>query len=212
MALISAVRFRRLLSEPARRPSSYDVLLESGATARARDEESAEIGFRRFVGARWNALQRYAFILTGDQQIAEDVVQAALEKCWRRWDKIQNDSPEAYVRAAVANTAASRHRRRTVPETSLDSLVVPPAAPGDHAETHALRSGLWSALQDLAPRQRTVVVLRLWEDRSVDDTARVLGISTGAVKSQLSKGIAQLRRHPQVREILESAGWKGESR
>ena len=207
MALISAGRFWRLLSEPARRPGSSGVLLHRGAEA-----QDAEIGFRQFVAARWNALQRYAFILTGDQQIAEDVVQAALEKCWRRWDKIQNDSPEGYVRAAVANTAASRRRRRTVPETSLDSLVVPPAAPGDHAETHALRSGLWAALRDLPPRQRTIVVLRLWEDRSVEETARVLGISTGAVKSQLSKGIAQLRQHPQVHEIIGSSGGKGEGR
>jgi RNA polymerase sigma-70 factor (sigma-E family) len=212
MALISAGRFRRLRSEPVRRPGSYDILLESGATARALDEESAEIGFRRFVAARWNALQRYAFILTGDQQIAEDVVQAALEKCWRRWDKIRNDSPESYVRAAVANTAASRRRRRTLPETSLDSLMVAPATPGDHAETQALRSGLWAALRDLPPRQRTVVVLRLWEDRSVEETARILGISSGAVKSQLSKGVVQLRQHPQVREILESAGRTGEPR
>ena len=205
-ALLPAVRFRRLLSEAAPPPGSYDVLLEGAARSRALDDESAETAFRRFVAARWNALQRYAFILTGDQQLAEDVVQAALEKCWRRWDKIRNDSPESYVRAAVANTAASRRRRRTVPETPLDSLVAPLAAPGDHAETQALRSGLWAALRDLPPRQRAVVVLRVWEDRSVEETARVLGISSGAVKSQLSKAIAQLRRHPQVHEILGGPG------
>lgn len=158
------------------------------------------------------ALQRYAFILTGDHQIAEDVVQTALEKCWRRWSKIRAESPEGYVRAAVANTAASRRRRRTLPVTSLDSLLVAPADPGDHAELQALREGLWSALRELPPRQRTVVVLRLWEDRSVEETARILGISSGAVKSQLSKALGQLRRNPQVHEILYAADAKGVSR
>ena len=163
-------------------------------------EETAEVSFRRFVAARWTALQRYAYLLTGDQQTAEDVVQTALEKCWRRWRQIQAESPEAYVRAAVANTAASRRRRRRVAESPLDDVLDPPAAPGDHAETHALRSGLWPALADLPPRRRAIVVLRVWEDRSVAETAQVLGISPGAVKSQLSKAMAQLRSHPQIRE------------
>ncbi len=163
-------------------------------------EESAEVSFRRFVAARWAALQRYAYLLTGDQQTAEDVVQMALEKCWRRWRQIRSDSPEAYVRAAVANTAASRRRRRRVPESSLDDVRYALIAPGDHAEAHALRSELWPALADLPPRRRAVVVLRVWEDRSVAETAQVLGISAGAVKSQLSKAMTQLRTHPQIRE------------
>ncbi|MBT0769742.1 SigE family RNA polymerase sigma factor [Kineosporia sp. J2-2] len=206
------MRSWRLLSEPAPPAGRYDVVTESGARSRALDDEATDVAFRRFVAARWGALHRYAVILTGDHQLAEDVVQAALEKCWRRWDRILNDSPESYVRAAVANTAASRRRRRTVPEISLDSLLVAPAAPGDHAETHALRSGLWAALYDLPPRQRTVVVLRLWEDRSVEETAQVLGISTGAVKSQLSKALGHLRKHPQVNDILDSSGWEEGSR
>lgn len=167
------------------------------------DEDSPDVSFRRFVAARWTALQRYAFLLTGDHQLAEDVVQVALEKCWRRWDQIRADSPEGYVRAAVANTAASRRRRRRLPETPLDSLIDHPPAAGDHTETHALRAGLWKALNDLPPRQRTIVVLRLWEDRSVEDTAQTLGITTGAVKSQLSKASVTLRQHPAVREFGE---------
>ncbi|GAB6897574.1 SigE family RNA polymerase sigma factor [Kineosporia succinea] len=203
IALLPALRFRRMLSRPVPPPESFRG---EGTAALDLDEESAELGFRRFVAARWGALQRYAFLLTGDHQLAEDVVQAALEKCWRRWEKIRNDSPEGYVRAAIANTAASRRRRRTVPETSLDSLLVPPAAPHDHAETHALRSGLWAGLRDLPPRRRTIVVLRLWEDRSVEETARMLGISTGAVKSQLSKAVSTLREHPGVRDLLQNTG------
>ncbi|MBT0769744.1 SigE family RNA polymerase sigma factor [Kineosporia sp. J2-2] len=204
MALLPAVRAMRLLIEPVP-PGHHDLIVESGVRSRELDDDSAEVSFRRFVAARWNALQRYAFVLTGDHQFAEDVVQVALEKCWRRWDRIRADSPEAYVRAAVANTAASR-RRRTLTETSLDDILVQPVAQHDHAEAHALRSGLWSALFDLPPRQRTIIALRLWEDRSVEETARVLGITQGAVKSQLSKGLAQLRRHPQVRDVLAGTG------
>ncbi len=202
MAWIAALRWRRLLSEPVSAVGPADFLREGRAQTQERDQEPAEVSFRRFVGARWSVLHRYAFLLTGDHQIAEDVVQVALEKCWRRWDKIRGESPEGYVRAAVANTAASRRRRKTHPETSLDSLLSPPAAPGDHAESQALRAGLWAALRDLPPRQRTIVVLRLWEDKSVEETSQLLGISSGAVKSQLSKAIAQLRKHPEIRGLL----------
>ena len=183
--------------QPERRVEGTSETIEGPAETpfQERVEESAEVSFRRFVAARWAALQRYAYLLTGDQQTAEDVVQTALEKCWRRWRQIRADSPEAYVRAAVANTAASRRRRRRVPESPLDDVLHPPIAPGDHAESHALRSGLWPALADLPPRRRAVVVLRVWEDCSVADTAQILGISTGAVKSQLSKAMTQLRQH-----------------
>ncbi len=61
---------------------------------------------------------------------------------------------------------------------------------------------MWAALRDLPPRQRTIVVLRLWEDKSVEETSQLLGISSGAVKSQLSKAIAQLRKHPEIRGLL----------
>ena len=203
---LPVLRGLRLLSRPAPPPDRYELVPETGSQARELDEDSAEVSFRRFVAARWSALQRYAFILTGDHQIAEDVVQVALEKCWRRWSKIRADSPESYVRAAVANTAASHHRRRSLPETSLDAILVQPASGHDHAETHALRSGLWAGLNDLPPRQRTIVVLRLWEDRSVEETARILGITGGAVKSQLSKAVTQLRRHPQVQYVGQKDG------
>ena len=83
LALLSLTRLRRLLSEPVPAvgpPSTYDLLLESGVRARALDADSEETSFRRFVAARWGALHRYAVLLTGDHQIAEAVVQAALEQ------------------------------------------------------------------------------------------------------------------------------------
>jgi RNA polymerase sigma-70 factor (sigma-E family) len=164
-------------------------------------DEPVDGEFRQFVAARWSALTRYAYFLTGDHQTAEDVVQVALEKCWHRWAKIEAGSPEAYVRAAIANAAASRHRRKRHRESPLDALSrssEPSSA--DHASAHALRSDLWRALAELSPRRRTIVVLRICEDRSEAETARILGISTGAVKSQLSKAMAHLRVDPSVRD------------
>jgi len=180
--------------------------LDGAASPPAR---SPEDGFRSFVAARWVALTRYAFLLTGDHQAAEDVVQTALEKCWPRWGQIAGGSPEAYVRVAIARTAISRGRRRRHHESSFEDLrarspevVAALAAPGDVAEEQALRIGLWLALAELPPRRRAVVVLRLLEDRSEGQTAKALGISAGAVKSQLSKGLAQLRRSPHARELI----------
>ena len=171
--------------------------------------QSPDVDFRLFVATRWQALNRYAYLLTGETYAAEDVVQAALERCWRRWDRITGDSPEAYVRTAIAHQAASRRRRGRLSETRLgDSFAA--AAGSDHADSHALRSGLWQAMADLPPRQRAVVVLRVWEDRSEADTARVLGISAGAVKSQLSKAMAKLRAHPQVRDLAGRARIAGQ--
>ena len=165
-------------------------------------DESVNGEFRQFVAARWSALTRYAYLLTGDHQTAEDVVQVALEKCWRRWAQIEAASPEAYVRAAIANTAASGHRRKRHRESPLDALSgAGEPASADHASAYALRSDLWRALADLTPRRRTIVVLRIWEDRSEAETARMLGISTGAVKSQLSKAMAHLRIDPSVRNV-----------
>jgi RNA polymerase sigma-70 factor (sigma-E family) len=162
-------------------------------------DPASEIEFRRFVSARWPALQRYAYLLTGDHHSAEDVVQTALEKCWARWDRIQAASPESYVRAAVANTAASRRRRIRFLETPFTEKTPEPPAPGDLAQSHADRSGLWGALADLSPRRRAIVVLRIWEDRPEAEVARILGISLGAVRSQLSTAMRQLRQHPQIR-------------
>ncbi len=146
-------------------------------------------GFESFVALRSAPLLRTAYLLTRDHDLAEDLLQTALTKAWFAWDRIEGDQT-AYVRRILVTTWSSWWRRRwhgerpseTVPETGA------PAEGRDH--------DLWDALGRLPRRQRAVVVLRYYEDLSEADTADLLGIARGTVKSQLSKALATLRIDP----------------
>lgn len=152
--------------------------------------------FREFVATRSDALLRTAYFLTGDVHHAQDLLQTALLACARRWGRIRDrDQPEAYVRRALyrhqVNWWRARARR---PETLVAAAPDRPAG-RDHAADTALRHGLIEALRTLPPRQRAVVVLRYYEDRSEAEVARLLDISLGTVRSQASKALAKLRAH-----------------
>ena len=149
--------------------------------------------FRGFVVARQHALLRTAFLLTGDQGMAEDLVQTALEKTLRRWSRGgEPASLEAYVRRVMYREQVTRWRRRRVvevpaaqlPEWRLDSHG------DDTMEDHLV---LQRALQEIGRRQRAVLVLRYFEDLSEQQVADVLGISLGTVKSQAHRGLVRLR-------------------
>jgi RNA polymerase sigma-70 factor (sigma-E family) len=158
-------------------------------------------GFRDFVEARWAALYRFAYSLTADRGLAEDVVQQALERCWRRWRHIRTDGAEAYVRTVIARLVISRWRVRRVGETELDDAMEPPAVVSAE-DAVVLRDLLWRALADLPPRMRAILVLRFVEDLTETQTARTLGCSVGTVKSQTSRGLARLRVQPEVATLL----------
>jgi RNA polymerase sigma-70 factor (sigma-E family) len=148
---------------------------------------------RDFVAARGQALLRTAYLLTGDRQLAEDLVQSALEKVFRRWGAIRvAAAAEAYVRRTMYREQVSVWRRRRVPELLSRSVPEPrrPADAGDRVEDRLL---LRAALQELPPRQRTVVVLRYFEDMTEQQVADVIGVSVGTVKSQAHKALARLR-------------------
>ena len=144
--------------------------------------------FEEFVVARRSALLRTAYLLTGSHADAEDLVQVALVKTVPHWKKIA-DRPEPYVRQVLARESVSRWRRRRWRETSTEVLPEP-AAMVDDADR---RLALQRALAALAPRQRAVIVLRYYEDLTEKDTASVLGIAVGTVKSQARDGLARLR-------------------
>lgn len=156
--------------------------------------------FRDFVLRRWPVLVRSAYLLTGDAMQAEDLVQAALERCWRRWDRIRADNPEAYVRTAVARGAVSRFRMlgRRVAESPLDGV---DAGSPDGAQARAEHDVVWARLAALPARMRAVVVLRVYEDLSVEETARILGCSHGTVKSTLSRAMDRLRDDAALRDL-----------
>ena len=149
------------------------------------------IGFREFVRARGPALSRTAFLLTGDHQLAEDLVQTALTRTVPHWRRVvAGGDPEAYVRQVMVNERIAWWRRRR-----YDVIVPVPEAPSpvDEADLTTERVTLLAALARLSPRQRAVIVLRFYEDLSVEQTAHVLGCSPGTVKSTTSDALARLR-------------------
>src|SRR5687767_5066720 len=145
----------------------------------------SEHDFRAFVELRWTALVRFGYLLTGDWGAAEDLTQVALERTWRRWRHVRDERPEHYVKAAMANQMRSRWRLRRPEPTTVAEVVEREPVEG-HGDRHALRDALWTELLRLPPRMRAVVVLRVWEDLSEAETAHLLGMSTGSVKSQMS--------------------------
>jgi RNA polymerase sigma-70 factor (sigma-E family) len=152
-----------------------------------------ESEFDAFVIARSPDLLRTAYLLTGDRDRAEDLLQTALAKAWFAWRRIEWE-PDAYVRRIMATTAASWWRRRWVGE--LPARELPDTDVRPETDRVDARNDLWLALRHLPPRQRAVVVLRYLEDRSEAETAQLLGCSPGTVKSQAAKALAKLRVDP----------------
>ncbi len=155
----------------------------------------SEADFERFVHERGSALLRTAHLLTGDQGQAQDLLQDVLEKVFLRWDSVRTkDEPVAYVRRCLVNASTNRWRRlrARVREVTWHAGVDVVAA--DPMRSVDLRDELDRVLAQLTQQQRTVLVLRYWEDMSEADTARLLGCSVGTVKSQASRGLAKLRR------------------
>ena len=152
--------------------------------------------FEDFVRARSAALFRTALLLTGrDRAEAEDLLQGALERAYRHWDRIcRLGDPERYVRRILANASTDRWRRLgRRPEHVLPADGSGPAA-GDHAGDVADRDLLLRALAGLAPRQRAVLILRYYCDLPEAEVADALGCSVGTVKSQASRGLTRLRQ------------------
>ena len=155
---------------------------------------TAAAEFDEFVAARSSRLLRTAYLLTRDHALAEDLLQTALAKAWFSWSRIDDD-PEPYVRKILVNTFASWWRRKWNGEQAHGDLPEPDPGPGGHAAADE-RHDLWTAMGRLPRRQRAVIVLRFVEDLSEAETARLLGVSTGTVKSQTSKALAKLRIDP----------------
>ena len=146
--------------------------------------------FARYVRARQHALLRAAYLVCGDAHLAEDLLQQAFTKVARRWDRLRHENPDAYIRRILYRDAISAWRR-----TRRESLVtaLPDRAAVDPSSAVADRVDIERALAALTPRQRAVLVLRFFEDRSEADTAEVLGVGVGTVKSQTHAALARLR-------------------
>lgn len=143
--------------------------------------------FDEFVHARCGALARTAYLLTGNHHTAEDLVQHALLQTARHWERIST-SPEAYARRTMYHQNISWWRKRRFAETALGSYDAPHSPPDSD-----LRLTLDAALAQLTPKQRTILVLRFFEDLTEVQTAEAVGVSVSTVKSTTRHALARLR-------------------
>ncbi|MGW3076700.1 MULTISPECIES: SigE family RNA polymerase sigma factor [unclassified Kitasatospora] len=157
-----------------------------------RDEE-----FQAFAAARARPLYRSACLLTGgDTHLAEDLVQEALGRVYAQWHrtswfgaKRRIDNPTGYAHTVLVRAFLSHRGRRSSGERPVDEVPDGAAPQGDPD----LRLALVDALGRLAPRDRAVLVLRYWEDRSVEETAAVLRLTPGAVRTQSHRALGRIR-------------------
>jgi RNA polymerase sigma-70 factor (sigma-E family) len=150
-------------------------------------------GFREFVAARSAAMLQSAWLLTGHQASAQDLLQTALAKTYARWQRLERqDAAESYVRRVMVSTFVSWSRRRWTGEHPTADLPETVATRDVYAEAD-LRADVAAALATLPRRQRAVVVLRFFDDLSEAQTAAAMNCSIGTVKSQTAKALAKLR-------------------
>ncbi|WP_037852692.1 SigE family RNA polymerase sigma factor [Streptomyces sp. NRRL S-1824] len=156
--------------------------------------------FSSFVRARGPVLLRTARSLTANPSDAEDLLQTALTKTYVAWERIEDHRAlDGYVRRALLNTRTSQWRKRKVDEFACDELPEQEASPApDPAEQQSLHDAMWRAVLKLPDRQRAMVVLRYYEDLSEAQTAEVLGVSIGTVKSAVSRALGKLREDPEL--------------
>ncbi|MFD4244554.1 SigE family RNA polymerase sigma factor [Streptomyces sp. NPDC058525] len=156
------------------------------------DEASAE--FRDFFERHHAGLSRLAYLLTGEPDAADDLAADAMVALWHRWPEVrQVDSPLAYARGTVANLARERVRA-AVRERRRIRLFWSRGSEPVHGPDVATVVTVRAALERLPFRKRACVVLRYAFDLPEKEVAQVLGIAVGTVKSQTSKGVAELRR------------------
>ncbi|NYE37247.1 RNA polymerase sigma-70 factor (sigma-E family) [Nocardioides cavernae] len=152
-----------------------------------------EAAFVEFAETARPRLRRTAYLLCGDWDRASDFVQEGLIRVYVRWPRlVRNGGELAYARKAVVSAYLDHARRRSSTERpgEADPTL---ASPVDVAHAVATRETLMATLADLPPRQRACVVLRYFEDLSVEQTAALLGCTEGTVKSQTSRGLFSLR-------------------
>jgi RNA polymerase sigma-70 factor (sigma-E family) len=150
-----------------------------------RDEEFAE-----FFSARFDSARRIVHAMCGDWSEAEEIAQAAFVRVYARWNKINLNTAEAYLRTVLTRGFLDTRRRGRARE---QSVAEPPDRPAPTQAGPEDRMTMRTALLAVPPGQRTVLVLRFVADLSVEQVAETLGCTTGTVKSQTARGLAALR-------------------
>jgi RNA polymerase sigma-70 factor (sigma-E family) len=165
-------------------------------------------GFREFVVARGSFLLGTAVLLTHDRHAAEDLVQTALCRAWRRWQAIEGE-PEAYVRRIVVREFIRSRQRRWTGEQPTELVPEPgqevdvPGRPTDPSDAVTARLPLIDALARLPQRQRAVMVLRYYHDMTLSQVADELGIAVGSVKTHHARALAAMRLDADVVDLVD---------
>ncbi len=165
-----------------------------------RDEE-----FTDFVRARGASLLQTATYLCANADQAQDLVQVTFTKTYLAWPAARRTEPYAYARRVLVNSNIDRWRRRRWRERADSDVASHPDAPRvkDPAGQVVERALLLAALSELTRRERVVLVLRFYEDLSERDTASLLGVTAGTIKSTTSRALAKLRLHPDLQPVSE---------
>ena len=151
----------------------------------------SDADFAEYARAAAPRLRRTAFLLCHDWHLAQDFTQTTLAKLFVHWRRIQRrDSPDAYARKVLLRVFLDHQRRSSSRELVVEHIAEA-EAPQDQPE---LRLTLLEAMGRISVRDRAILVLRYWEDQSVETVADLLGISTGTVKTQSARGLTRLRR------------------
>lgn len=168
---------------------------------------AAEDSFEQFAERGAARLLRTAYLLTGDRNAVEDLLQATLMRTALQWERAR-DAPDAYAYRVLVNLVHDRRRRlgRRVRETDLDPNAIAVYNQADPADAILDREVMLSAVKLLPARQREVLALRFYAGLSVSETAAAMGTSEGSVKTHTSRALAKLR------EVLEDAAASGEKR
>ncbi|MEV6286333.1 SigE family RNA polymerase sigma factor [Kribbella sp. NPDC051770] len=165
----------------------------------------SEADFTEFASAALRRLRRTAYLMCGDWHRAEDAAQDALVRIYRAWDRLDHTAGlTTYAHRAVVSVVLDQAKRPWRREFSEDS--VPDRSLADHSGAVDERLAVVQALAGLPERQRACVVLRHYADLSIDETAQVLGIGTGAVKSQTSRGLTALREQLNRPDLVTGDG------
>jgi RNA polymerase sigma-70 factor (sigma-E family) len=172
-------------------PPSPGVEAADLRQTRTRPPRADRDAFSDAVADHHRELARFAFRLCGDRTLAEDVVAEAYARVWPHWRRGRVEVLLPYLVRTVANEAYARHRRRRLERAHEPTER--PALAGSFEGQVDEHDELWAALDRLPPQQRVVLVLRVVEDLSEDETAAMLGVPRGTVKSRLARGLDALR-------------------
>lgn len=169
------------------------VATRTGVAIMVREARDKDAEFSEYMAARQPSLLRTAYLLTGDRHTAEDLVQTSLAKLYLGWDRVERrESLDGYVRRILVNEHNSLWRRPWKRrEHSTDDLPETPVEASTSSASYD--ADLWSFVQSLPRKQRAAIVLRYYEQLSEAETADILGVSVGTVKSQTSRALATLR-------------------